>query len=513
MRRRSLTGLGAALLARPALGHTPVAPAQEGDRVLRVVASFEFSGTDPARSGHVFARMGVGEMLLGADAEGRPVPMLAAEWSTASDGLLWRFVLREGVRFHDGTPLTAEAAVKSLRHAHAAASPLSRAPVVSFEGHEGEIVVRLSRPFAPLAAFLANYASMILAPAAYDERGAVRAVIGTGPYRVERFAPPLQLDVARFEDWWGPRPEVGRASYLVVSQGEARATMAEGGRADLTMALQPVTVARLRRSPRVEVRMAPVPRTRVLKLNAGSPLFSDLQVRRALSLAIDRVGIATALLRNPAVATDQLFPPTLGEWHDEAPTAPRDLDRARALLAGAGWRPGRDGVLVNPEGQRFRATCVTHMSWPELPPIATALQAQFREVGVEMAVSIGNSSDIPRMHRDGTLDMALMTRNYALVPDPLGTLVQDFGPRGGDWGAMGWANPELDNILQRLVAGSTVEERRDLCQRAIGILRDELPVIPIAWSELGVAIGRGLANVTVDPFETSYRLHEITWAD
>ncbi|MBL6080055.1 ABC transporter substrate-binding protein [Belnapia sp. T18] len=510
MFRRSLGALGAAtLVARPARSHAPATTRRPGERVLRVVAPFEFAGPDPARSGHVFARMGVGEMLLGADPEGRPVPMLAECWSTSPNGLLHRFVLRPGVRFHDGSPLTAEAAAESLRHAHAAASPFSRVPVAAIEATSDAVLIRLSRPFAPLPAVLANYASMILAPAAYDEAGRVRAVIGTGPFRVERFSPPLQLDVERFEGWWGPRPAIGRASYLVVSQGEARATMAESGHADLTMALQPVTVARLRRSPRLEVLTVPVPRTRILKLNAASPYFADQRVRQALSLAIDRQGIAAALVRNPAMAADQLFPPTLQDWHLPAPPPRRDLERARTLLAEAGWRPGQDGILVDAGRRRFACRCITYINWPELPPIATALQAQFRELGIDMSVAIGNSSDIPRGHRDGTLEMALMARNYALVPDPLATLLQDFQPGGGDWGAMGWSDPALDAALHALSApaGDPTAARR----QAAGILREALPVIPIAWSELGVAVSRDLAGVTVDPFETSYRLHDIAW--
>ena len=511
MLRRSLGALGAvALLARPALGHAPRFDRRPGERVLRVVSPVEFAGPDPARSGHVFARMGVGEMLLGTDTDGRPVPMLAASWNASPDGLEYHFVLRSGVRFHDGSPLTAEATAASLRHAHAAASPFSRAPVTAIEAAGDAVVIRLRRPFAPLPAILANYASMILAPTAYDDAGRVRSVIGTGPYRVERFSPPLQLDIKRFDDWWGPRPAVARASYLVVSQAEARATMAESGHADLTMALQPVTISRLRRVPRLQIMALPIPRTRILKLNAASPLFADQRVRQALSMAIDRQGIAQALLRNPALAADQLFPTMLTGWHIPGPPPRRDLDRARAMLTEAGWHPGADGILRDAQGRRFACGCVTYISWPELPPIATALQAQFRELGVDMAVTIGNSSDIPRGHRDGTLEMALLARNYALVPDPLGTLLQDFGAGGGDWGAMGWSDPALQAALDSLClpGGDPMAVRR----QAAAILREALPVIPIAWSELAVAVSRDLTGVTIDPFETSYRLHDMAWA-
>jgi hypothetical protein len=141
--------------------------------------------------------------------------------------------------------------------------------------------------------------------------------------------------------------------------------------------------------------------------------------------------------------------------------------------------------LRNAEGQPFRAQLRTYSTWPELPSIAVALQAQLREIGVEIEVVVGNASDIPLMHRDGTLQLGLMSRNYALVPDPLGAVMADFAPEGSDWGAMNWSNAELTASVTRMDGTENPEMRTALRRRVSAILQAELPVIPVtmvgAW--------------------------------
>jgi peptide/nickel transport system substrate-binding protein len=502
MHRRTLLAAPLAF-ATPALAQAP--------RVLRVVAPFEIGGLDPARSGYIFTRMQVTETLVGTDAQGALTPSLAAGWTLSEDRLAWRFALRPGTRFHDGTPVTAEAVADGLRRARAGAGPLSLAPVAEIVASGDAVLVRTTRPFLSLPAFLANSSTMILAPASFAEAG-VRAIIGTGPYRITDLLAPQRLDAARFEGWWGGEVAIERVSYLAAGRGETRAAMAEAGQAEIVTTLAPETVDRLRRNPRVVVEVLPIPRTRAIKLNAGLPFFADVRARRAFSLAIDRAGIATALLRSPESAATQLFPPGLAGWHDPAlPPLRRDLAEARRLLDEAGWRAGADGLRAK-DGRAFRFTLRTFSDRPELPAVATAIQAQLREVGIDMQIAVMNSGEIPAGHRDGTLEAALFARNFSLVPDPLGTLVQDFGPQGGDWGAMGWSDPALAAAIERLGGEADPVARGALRHSVAGILQQALPVIPVAWYDLPVAFSRRVMGGSVDPLELSYRISAMRWA-
>ena len=148
--------------------------------------------------------------------------------------------------------------------------------------------------------------------------------------------------------------------------------------------------------------------------------------------------------------------------------------------------------------------------------VATALQAQLKAVGIEVAVTVGNSSEIPAGHQDVSLELALLARNYGLVPDPLGTLLQDFGQNGnntgGDWGAMGWSGALVRESLQ--ILSSTADAKRRSAQRgAIAtVLQAELPVIPIAWYQHTATSSKRLARVVIDPLERSYRLTQMVWA-
>ncbi|KJV10226.1 ABC transporter substrate-binding protein [Elstera litoralis] len=489
------------------------AQAQTSAKILKIVAPWEIGGLDPARSGYIFSRMGVVETLVSADAEGRPVPALAERWEVAADGLTWRFALRPGVVFHDGTPVTAEALVASLEKARKAPALLASVPIARIAAEPGAVVIQTERPFRSLLAFLAHYSSMILAPAAYGADGGVTAMIGSGPYRVVAINAPLTLETARFERWWGPKPAIESVSYQSAGRGETRAALAESGQADIVYVLAPETVDRLKRLPKLNVSVQPIPRVRTLKLNAGSPYFSDPRVRQAVSLAIDREGIAAAILRSPASTATQLFPPSLGDWYQkDLPPLGFDPAKAAVLLDAAGWRVGADGTRVK-DGLPFKVALRTFSDRPELPPVATALQAQLKAVGLDVAVSITNSGEIPAGHRDGTLQMGLAARNFSLVPDPLGTLLQDFGPEGGDWGAMGWKNDRLIAALGQLSAEADAAARAQLRREIAGILHTELPVIPVAWYDYAVAANKRVKGVVIDPLELSYNIERMAWAE
>ena len=145
-----LIGLTACLLAVPL---SSVAR----DGVLDIVAPWEIGGTDPSQAGYVFTRLEVAETLVDVDAEARPVPGLASAWEVSEDQLTWRFSLRDDVRFHDGSMLTAQVAAHALETARDKPGILQRVPLAGIEAVDDRtLVLRLTEPFSPLLAALAH---------------------------------------------------------------------------------------------------------------------------------------------------------------------------------------------------------------------------------------------------------------------------------------------------------------------------------------------------------------------
>lgn len=483
-----------------------------GGAAVSVVGPFEVHSVDPATAGGTFTRLEVAETLVEADDTGALQPGLADSWEVSADGLVWTFVLRPGATFHDGTPVTAAAAAASLEAARTKeGTPLTSVPLGAVRAVDGSLVVELTEAFEPLPAVLAHTSTQVLAPASYDEDGTVLEVIGSGPYQVDSVEQPSRVTASLSPHWDGETPAVQSVSYQAVGRAESRALMAQSGEADVTFGMDPTSLQRLQGADDLQVVAETLPRTIQMTLNAEDPALADVRVRQALSLALDREAMATAVLRDPEMAATQLLPPTLSDWHQEdVEPLQHDPDAARELLAAAGWSEGADGTLEK-DGQPMQLTLRTFPDRPELPVLATAIQAAWAEVGVPLEVAVGNSSEIPAARQDGSLQVSLYARNYALVPDPLVSLIGDFGPEGADFGAAGWSDPAVVDSLTSLASGQSTDAE---AQRAavVTTLQEQLPVVPVAWYRQSVVVGDRVSGVDLDPLERSFRVSEMDLA-
>jgi peptide/nickel transport system substrate-binding protein len=486
---------GALALAGCAPGRS--APRDE----IRLVGPWEIAGLSPASSGQIFARLAIAETLTNADDNGAPLPGLAASWQASSDRTVWRFRLRPGALFHDGTAVTAAAVVACLEAARTPPSVLAQAPIEAISagaGSDGQVVtIRLARPHAGLLALLSHSSAIVLAPSSYEDTS-VRAIVGSGPYRITNLKPPQTVEAVRFDGYDGARPAIAALRYLAVSRAETRALMAESGDADVAIALDPASLARLRTLPHVSVASAMIPRTVIVKVNAGLAGLRDVRMRQALSLAIDRQGIARGLLRDPELAATQLLSPALSGWHNsDLPALAHDPAAAKALLGQVGDAPRAIRLTTFPDR-------------PELPLIAAALQEQWRAIGLSVTVNVGNSGDIPLAHRDGTLELGLGARNYANIPDPTETLLQDFDADGGDWGATGWSDPLLIEALDTLSTGAPGPKAVATARRTVtAVLHEALPVLPVSWYRQHFAVSARVRGLTIDPFERSWQVERL----
>jgi peptide/nickel transport system substrate-binding protein len=488
--------------------------ARAAEAVLRVVAPWEYDSPDPIETGYILRRMGIGETLVGVDPDGHLIGLLAENWTVDPDHLTWRFHLRDA-RYHDGATVKAADVARTLERVRSKAESLSAIPVAELRA-EGErtLLIRTSTPFAPLPGYLTDYAGVVLAPAAYDANGRPQRPIATGPYRVTGVQGARSIETEAFSNYWGAKPAIPRTRYIAVVAGDTRASMAQAGEADVTFTLLPQAAQAIERSGSARILRLTIPRVRMMIMNLRLPQFADVRVRRALSLAIDRAGIANAVLHHPPSAATQLLPPLLAGWYDPTMTPlHQDIPEAKRLLAEAGWRPGPSGVLVK-DGQKLAASMLVPSNRPEIPVMAQAMQAQFHEIGFAIDVMPGPSDALPGAVRDGSLQTALLARTYVNVPDPIGTILPDFASDHPVWASPGFVDPGLRAIVERYVETFDATALPPLRKQIVATLQDQLPVIPVSWFEHNAAVATRVApdSVTLDPFEQSYLIPEMRWA-
>lgn len=480
---------------------------------ITISGPFEFHGIDTSTDGSVFTRLGVTQTLTRLAANGDIEPLLAQNWQESEDGLSWTFHIRDNVQFHNGKMLTAQDVAASLNRAITKPGVIKTAPIQQIRANGNELVIELLSPYRPLLNSLAHFTAAIVSADSFDSEGKMIQLNATGPFTIKEMVAPHKLTVAKFANYWATPAEIDVIEYQAGHRSESRALQVQSGQADIAYSIDAVSKNSLNGSEKVSVHSINLPRTILLKLNNQHPLLSEVKARQALSFALDRTGIANSILFSPGSEAYQLFSENQSAWHVEQPDPARNLEAAQRLLAELGWSKGESGFLEK-AGQRFTLHLTTYADRPELPLIATAIQNQLADVGVEVTVSIDNSSSIPAGHNDDTLELALIARNFGMTGTPLPLLYDDFSQvKGSDWGHMNWTSSAVKADLDNLIAENDPQRQREYSQRIAQVLADELPVIPVAYSSQHIAVNKTINGFNIDPFELDYRLEALHFND
>lgn len=481
------------------------------DKALTVVTPWEITNADPSTSGFVYQRMGIGETLVDVDDKGVIIPALAQTWETNDGGKTWVFTLRDDVTFHDGTPMTAKEVVNSLTFALNKPTALESANIESIKAIDDKTVeFQLAKPLITLPSYLAHATAIILAPASFDDKGQANKIIGTGAYQADNIEPPQKIEQSAYTNYWGQKAHINRINYLANSRSETRTLLVESGDDHLVYTLDSASLKRLQDNSDLQVATQMLARTIIIKMDIANPLFADKSTRQALSDAIDREAIAKSVLRIGDAGAYELLPPMFGDWQVGVAKSTPDYPAIKAKLLANGFTEGADGMLQK-DAKPFIVSLITFSDRPELPLIATALQDQWRKIGVDLQVNITNSSEIPKAHQDGSLQMALYARNYGNTPDPLASLQSDLSPQGSDWGVMNYQNPTLTQALDDIATTTDDVKREELKKQVASILAEERPLIPIVYYQQSAAAHKSLQGLTLDPFERKYHLNQLKW--
>lgn len=416
------------------------------------------------------------EPLVGFDENLKAEPVLAESWEQAS-GERWRFRLRRGVRFHDGTPLTAEMARDALlavqRNPQLEASQFLSSVREIAAPDESTLDIVTVEPRAILASLPFVYVAKPSAP------GSFPPLQGTGPYRIEHWKPGGSVELSRWDGYRGPLPPVREAVFNPAPEGDSLAAL-EAGTADIVYnvaadrADKPVAGGRIVRRPGLTVfylglDMVPHP---------DNPL-RDPRVRRALHLALDREELVRKVYKGMATVASQPVAPLVFGFNARIPAPRRDTAVAARLLAEAGYARGFSTRLV--------------ISSARLD-LAFLIRSQWHEVGVELGINSVPSSDVDRVAAARQVPMYLLGWDCSTgeASEAFEFLLHTPSDRYGRGNYGGYSNAALDSIAEVNAAILDPLKRRRLLEEAATLVMDELPILPLFVSEEIYGVREGI---------------------
>ena len=354
MRRRDLLTLAAFGLVAGAPG-SAVAATPDGQLTWGVHVSLAPVWFDPADVSGIITPFMVLYALHDAMVKlmpgQSPAPSLAEAWSASEDGLTYDFTLRQGTLFHNGDPVTAEDVKFSFERYRGASHDLMMERVAAVEIPDARHVrFKLKRPWPDFLTFYASAtAAGWIVPKKYVEKvgdeGFKKTPIGAGPYKFVSFNPGVELVLEAFDQYWRKPPGVKRLVFKVIPDESTRLAALKRGEIDIAYSIRGELAEELRRTPGLTLKPAVVQGVFCLyfpdQWDPKSP-WHDERVRRAASLAIDREGTNEALTLGYSLITGNPIVPDHYEYFWKPPAPVYDPEKAKQLLAEAGYPKGFD---------------------------------------------------------------------------------------------------------------------------------------------------------------------------
>jgi peptide/nickel transport system substrate-binding protein len=471
-RRRDVLGL-AALGALAAVGRPAQAAAPEGQMTIGVHISLAPTWFDPAETAGIITPF----LVLYALHDGMlkpmpgqsPAPCLAESWSASADGLSYTFVLRPGVKFHNGETVTAEDVKFSFERYRGADHATLKQRVTSIDIPEpGHIRFNLKEPWPDFMTFYtsATGAGWIV-PKQYVEKvgddGFKRAPIGAGPYKFVSFNPGVELVLEAHEQYWRKTPNVKRIVMRVIPDESTRLAALKRGEVDMALSIRAELAEEVQRTPgltlKAPVGSAPYWMYFPEQWDPKSPWY-DVRVRRAATIAIDRKSINQALTLGFSHLTNSPFPENF-EFFWQPPPPEYDPEQARHLLAEAGFPNGFDAGFY---------TCDSAYA-----NLGEAVLDNLGAVGIRAKLRPLERASFFAGYGDRKFKNIIQGASGAF--GNLATRLEAFVVKGGTYAYGNY--PELDELFARQAAELDRAKREELLYKMQQIVHDKAIYVPI----------------------------------
>ncbi|WP_425385539.1 ABC transporter substrate-binding protein [Tepidamorphus gemmatus] len=392
------------------------------------------------------------EGLTRIDRNGAVQPLLARDWEISDDGLVYTFHLQEGVKFHDGSPMTSADVAFSFKRAMAEDSVNAQKqlfePIEKLETPDDHtVVITLKRPTGHFP-FNLGWGDMVIVSPASADTNKTRP-IGTGPFRFAEWVPGDRIVLTRNPDYWGEPVALERATFKIIPDPAAAVAAMMAGDVDAFANFPaPEAIPQFEADPRFTVVIGSTEGETILAINNGRPPFDDLKVRQAIAHAIDRQAIIEGAMFGLGTPIGSHFAPHHPAYVDLTGVYPYDPAKAKALLAEAGHADGIKATLKLPPPSYARRG-------------GEVIAEQLRQVGIDLEIiPVEWAQWLEQVFRGKDYDLTIVSHT-----EPM-----DIEIYGRDDYYFNYHNPAFREVLDRLAAETDTQKRYALMGEAQKIL-------------------------------------------
>lgn len=450
-------------------------------------------------------------------------PWLAESFAVSPDGLTYTFEIREGVTFHDGTPLDAQAAAYSFQRQldpdHPAHLPQATFPYWNYLYQDVAAVnvtgpmtleIVLSQPNASMLASLATFPVWLISPESHRTHGLgmQRHPLGTGPYRFVSWRPGEAVVFARFEDYWGPEPAGFEGLVMrAIPENSARVLALKTGDIHGADGLAPAEVAELEADERFTVHETPGMNVGYMAISSFSDAMEPREVRQAIAMAIDRAAMVELAFGEAGEVAEYPLPPGfLGVPKGPGPMS-YNPEEARRLLADFPELAETEielAVMSNPR---------PYMPDPGL--VASLIRSDLEAVGLNVRIVTREWNSHLSVCRNGDFDLALLGWNgdNGDTDNFLSVFFGSWSARMGSANNIAfYINPVMDDLLLAGRKSVEPEVRQQVYEEALALWSRDLPLIPLMHGKHMIVLRREVGNFTLSR-NTNLHFGPVRWEE
>ena len=436
----------------------------------------------------------VWEPLIYPDENLNPQPFLATSWESNEDLTEWTIYLREGITFHDGTPLTAEVAVENLLGSHENYTPIATLDRIEAVD-DLTVKIYLTSPTPALPSLLGNYQSAMLSPATHQQEDAdIPVPIGTGPYKFVDYIDGEQIILERNEDYWGPLPATKRIIYRYIPDVTTRLQALQSGEIDAIAdvgGLLPSQGEIIAGDEQLVLYTQDVVTSHYLFFNTDKAPFDNADLRRAVSMALDRDLLVNEAVYGYGVPSTGLLTHLAAEWAPESAEPLYNLEEAQALAQGV---LGDERVSV-----AFVISSSLANRWP-YGEIAQIIQYELDALNIDVDIQTVEGGTWSEMLANDEYDMSM--RPFTMSSgDPDGFMTY-WARTDGIFNqnySISYSDEQVEALIAQAISEVDPTTRKADYDEILGILGEQVPFTGIYDEQTLYATRDNVFGLSLDP--------------